>query len=248
MIEKSNQSADRIFLIIEAIARAAGGIGITEISKAVQLPKSTVHRIVYSLVNKNYLALSEDKFTLGYRLIAIAGDHLSRLDIRKVASPFLHNLSSITSATAHIAIRQGNYAVYIDKIQPYTHICMYSDIGRSIELYCSGLGKALLLGLSEDDLKTYLKVVRFNKFTENTLDREKLIKELSIARKTGVTIDNAEHENGVFCLATPIYDYNNSVIAAISISSSNKSLLEDDISKDALLTCGKEISEQFGKI
>lgn len=250
-MERNVQSTERIFSVIELIAEAGnGGMGISEISRSLDLPKSTVHRIVNSLADRNYLMKDtyNEKFKLGYKFIAIAGDYVSKLDIRTVAAPFINDLAKKFNFSAHLAIRQQDKAVYIEKVEPYSHICMYSQIGRSIDLYCSALGKSLLLGLKEKELNEYINNLNITKYTQFTLDKQKLLEEIEEAKKTNITIDNAEHEEGIYCLAAPIYDYSGKVIAAISIASAEKEILTKSEYREALLIATKKISALFGRV
>lgn len=248
--ETGVQSVDRIFSIIEKIAQYRQGVGISEIAREVGLPKSTVHRTVAALVANNYLTKSEtsDKYKLGYRFIAVAGSYTSKLDIREVAAPYLLNIVNKLNVTAHIAIKQGDYAVYIEKILPHSFACTYSEIGKSIELYCSALGKSLLLGLSEKEIIEYYRRLSPRKYTPSTLEAIALQRELNEARITHITRDNAEHEEGVYCIATPVYDSGSRIIGAISVSSHDKDLIADPAAKEMLLESARLTSRQFGKL
>jgi DNA-binding IclR family transcriptional regulator len=248
--ESSVQSVDRIFNIIEKIAGYRQGVGISELAREVGLPKSTVHRTVTALVANNYLSKDEatDKYKLGYRFIAIAGSYAAKLDLREVAGPYLRDMVVKLNVTGHIAVKQGDYAVYIEKILPHTYACTYSQIGKTIELYCSALGKSLLLGLQEKELIEYYRRLLPRKFTPNTLDIMGLQRELTEARKTLITRDNAEHEEGVYCIATPIFDSYGKVLGAISISSHEISLLTDENARAMILESAKMISRQYGKL
>jgi len=248
IMEQCSQGADRIFDIIEFIANNKDGAGVTEIANSVSLPKSTVHRTLTSLVCRNYISkdLVTDKYKLGFKLIIIAGQYINQLDLRTAFGPYVHQLSSELNVTAHIAILRDNMAVYIEKVQPYSFGCMYSQIGKTIDLYCSALGKALLLGYLPEDYKKYLDNTEFVKTTPTTPSRSDLEKEISIARNTHITFDNEEHEKGVFCLGVPIYDYKNQVIAAISISSMSKTVITEKNYYDKLYETAKAISNLFG--
>jgi len=248
-MKKCSQSVERIFNVIELVASQQGGMGISEISRNLEYPKSTVYRIASSLVAKKYFQKdpTNQKYMLNYRFIAIASDYVSKLDIRTVASPYINKLSRDLDCTVHIGIMRNQQVVYIEKIKPYMCACVYSEIGKTNELYCSGLGKALLIGMDEKTYTSYLNSYKYIKYTKTTLNNDELDKEMKIARKTNIAIDNAEHEEGVFCLATPIYNFNNDVIAAISISTSRKEILKEEKYKINLLECGKEISKIFGK-
>jgi len=248
--ESSVQSVDRIFGIIEKIAGYRQGVGISELAREVGLPKSTVHRTVTALVANNYLSKDEmtDKYKLGYRFIAVAGSYAAKLDLREVGGPYLRDMVMKLNVTGHIAVKQGDYAVYIEKLMPYSFACTYSEIGKTIELYCSALGKCLLLGLSEKELVEYYRRLLPRKFTPYTLEIMGLQRELTAARKTLITQDNAEHEEGVYCIATPIFDSYGKVLGAISISSHEMALLTDEPPRQMLLESARLISRQYGKI
>ena len=105
-----------------------------------------------------------------------------------------------------------------------------------------------MLGLTEREYRQYLAKQEFEKFTENTLTKDELTKELEIEKKTGIAIDNAEHEEGVYCIAAPIYDFRNNVVADISISTSKREIIEKERYRQELLSCSSEISKIFGKV
>ncbi len=248
MEKEGMQSVKRIFAVVEKVAESQSGLGISELSRATGLPKSTVFRTVNALADSNYLTKDEaERYKLGYKFIAIAKRYTSKLDLREIAGPFLQQLVRSLNVTGHIAVRQGDYAVYIEKIQPYSYVCMYSDIGKSIELYCSSLGKSLMLGFNEEEFKAYLSRLSVVKYTATTLSKGELQKEMRLVRESGVAFDNAEHEEGVYCMSVPIYDYNDTVIGAISVTSGERTLLENKDYIEQLKRCGRDISRQFGK-
>lgn len=242
----SSQSLDRINEIIDVIANNPNGCSLSDVVINLNLPKTTAHRNLNALVEKGFLMKGEGNlYKLGYKFLILAKYYLGSLDIRDIANPYLKKLVAVFNVTAHIAIMHQNKAVYIEKIRPFSFECAYSDIGKTIDLYCSGLGKSLLLGM-DDDLKKYLTLAKFDSYTSNTLDSNSLKLELEQARKTGYTIDNAEHEDGMFCIAAPIYDYKGNIIAAISVSSGDKKILNSKITINSLLDSAKSISKEFG--
>lgn len=243
----STQSVDRFTNIIDAVADSPKGKTLSEIVVKVNLPKTTVYRTLNALAEHGYIMKDDcGLYTVGYKFLLLAKKYLGSLDIREIARPFLKRLVVDFSITAHIAFLQGNKAVYIEKLRPFSFECTYSDIEKTIDLYCSGLGKSLLLGISDDVLEVYLNAVEFERFTNKTLNKDGLRKELALARKQGYTKDNQEHEEGVFCIAAPIYDYTGAVIAAISISKPDQGLLTNATAKSALLDASYKISKLFG--
>lgn len=245
----STQSLDRISEILDVVANNTSGCTLRDVVLKLGLPKTTIYRNMSALTEKGFLMKGEDNlYKIGYKFLFLAKHYLSSLDIRDIANPYLKKLVTEFNVTAHIAIIHQDKAVYIEKIRPFSFECTYSDIGKTIDLYCSSLGKSLLLGLNGEVLEKYLSNVTIKCFTANTLDTKSLREEIEIARKTGYTIDKAEHEEGVFCIAAPIFDYNGNIIAAISISKGDKEILKTKKILDSLLDAAKNISREFGFI
>lgn len=225
---ESTQSVDRIVTIIDAVASFQSGCTLSDVLEVVDLPKTTVYRTLNALASHGYLLKSpQGLYKVGYRFLLLSKQYLGSLDIREIAAPHLRSMVAEYSVTAHIAVLQQDKAIYIEKIKPFSFECVYSDIGKTIDLYCSGLGKSLLLGVGQDVLLRYADTAPYQRYTATTLDREGLLHELEVARKTGYTVDNSEHEEGVYCIAAPIYDYTGKVIAAISVSKPDQGILGD---------------------
>lgn len=247
-MENCSQGVARICDVIEAVAQCSDGIGVSEIGRQTDLPKSTVHRILTSLAAKNYVQKDEatERYCLGYRFIAVAGEYMGQLNLRTACAPFLRQLSMDLAVTSHIAVLRDNMAVYIEKIQPYSYGCTYSEIGKTIELYCSSLGKCLLLGFSRSALEKYLEETDFVRFTDKTVDACTLKAELAEGRKSFVCYDIEEHEKGAFCVGSPIFDYTGQVIAAISISGITRDISVKPAYAKKLRSAAKAISTLFG--
>ena len=106
---------------------------------------------------------------------------------------------------------------------------MYSQIGKRIPVHCSALGKSLISSLPEEKLIEKFKNYVFRVFTKNTIDNlQDFILEIKRVKKLGWSMDNEEHENGIKCFASPVFDYKGNIIAAISITGSINNLSKDD--------------------
>lgn len=115
------QSAERIFQVMEMLADH-GEMGLMEISTALGLHKSTVHRLLMSLVYMGYAKQDEvsQKYMLSYKIVSMAGKMLDRMDILQVAKPYMERLSDISGETVHLVQREGNNILYIYKIEAKT--------------------------------------------------------------------------------------------------------------------------------
>lgn len=217
----SIQSLNRALLILDLLKENPNGLRITEIAKALNVAKSSAHRLTTTLNNFGYVKQDSEtkKYSLGLKLVELGDVVLQSLDIRTVASPFLHELANELGETVHLVIRENSEIVYIDKIESPQTIRMYSRIGKRAPLHCTGVGKAILAYLPESIRNKIINEKGLQKFTEYTITtKEDLLRNLEEIRKRGYSIDDQEHELGIRCVAAPIFNHKNEVIAGISVA------------------------------
>ena len=149
------QSAERIFQVMETLADH-GEMGLMELSTALDLHKSTVHRLLMSLIYMGYAKQDEatQKYMLSYKVVNMAGKILERMDILQVAKPYMERLSDLSGEAVHLVQREGNYILYIYKIEAKVGtIRMVSHVGKVHPMYCSGVGKAIMATLPDEEVK-----------------------------------------------------------------------------------------------
>lgn len=216
------QTVERALLVLEALSLKAEGCGVTQLANEVNLNKSTVFRILYTLQQNGYVEQipGSEKYQLSIKLIHLGSNILDRMDLREIAKPYLQLLLDDTKETVHLGILDKNEVVYIEKFESIEHsIRMYSQVGKRVPVHCSAMGKVLLSDFSNDKIKEILKNKILKKYTNSTIcDIDKLISEISIIRTRGYAFDNEEHEIGVCCIAAPVYDISNHIVASISLS------------------------------
>lgn len=223
MAEMKNpvQSAERIFQVLEMLAEH-GEMGLMEISAALELHKSTVHRLLTSLIYMGYAKQNEQtqKYMLTYKIVNMAGKILDRTDILQIARPFMERLSDISGETVHLVQREGNHILYISKIEAKVGtIRMVSHVGMVHPMYCSGVGKAIMATLSEKEVRNIWKESAIEKKTEKTItEYEQLLTTLAEVRQKGYALDDEENEEGVRCIAACLRGYGKNVKYAFSIS------------------------------
>ncbi len=245
------QSAERIFLILETIAELKSA-GLMELSSRVQLHKSTVHRMLLSLIQMGYVKQNEDsgKYSPTFKLVEIAGKILEGVDEVSLVHPYLEKLSSDSKETIHLVQRSDSQVVYIDKVEPQymegSSIRMASRIGLARPMYCTAVGKVILSELSLQEVKDIWDRSTIEKKTEYTnTSFDKLLTELELIKKLGYAIDNEENETGVRCIAVCIINHKGKVNSAFSISGPTVRMTDDrikELSKKILIT-QREISE-----
>ena len=132
-----------------------GEMGLMEISTALGLHKSTVHRLLMSLVYMGYAKQDEvsQKYMLSYKIVSMAGKMLDRMDILQVAKPYMERLSDISGETVHLVQREGNNILYIYKIEAKSVRSAWCPMGMVHPMYCSSVGKAIMAELPESAVK-----------------------------------------------------------------------------------------------
>lgn len=246
------QSVDRAISILEALAKEKNGCGVTELSNATGLHKTTVFRLLSTLMSRGYVEkdLNSDHYRLGIRILLLGSAILDRMDLRNVAKPYIQALANKTKEVVHIAILDEGEAVYIDKEESTDHsIRMYSQIGKRGPLHCTGVGKILLAWLSDTEVEKIIEQKGMFRYTKNTITNlQQLKEELASIRERGYGFDELEHEEGIRCVAAPIYDQSGKVIAAISLTGPIIYVTQYRMPEltEEILKTAREISYQLG--
>jgi DNA-binding IclR family transcriptional regulator len=220
------QAVTRALSILEALADVAGPISITELAKKVDLKLATVHRLLTTLMHENFVDQDTQtmRYSLGIKVFEMGNSAIASMDIRSAAHPFLKELLEKVNETTNLAILDGHEVVYIDQLES-THVVivkMFARIGSRGAAYCTGSGKALLAGLSDEELLDVMDNIQFNRYTDHTITSKKaLLREIQKIREEGYAVDDAERDEGVCCVAVPVRNHEGKAIAAVSISGPN---------------------------
>lgn len=246
------QSIDRALDIIEALSGESGGLGVTEIATRIGLHKSTAHRIITTMANRGYLTKNDSgNYQIGLKLIEAVSCYINSLELQTEARPYIAKITGELGLTCHLGVLDGSEVVYIEKMDVFSNVRMYSQIGLHVHSYSSSLGKCLLSNYSSEDLRRIMSNCSFIKFTDKTISSiDELIADLDLVRKRGWGIDDEESEVGHRCVGSPIYDYRGDIIAAISASGPTSIFTADRIDHVAgyLKEQAMEISKSMGYI
>ena len=230
-------------------------LGLTELAKLSGMHKSTVHRFLATLNELGYVRQnpSSERYSLTLKLFELGSAVLSRMELWEEAHPIIEQLAEKTRETIHLSVMDDFKLVYLGKIESTQtlRVSMMSKIGQSAPTYCTGVGKVLLAYLKPEVTEAILDAVNFQQFTENTItDRTQLQKELDSIRRHGYAIDNEEHEVGVRCVAAPVRNNKDSVVAALSISVPSVRMPNSRAShyKDLVIEAADGISARLGAV
>ena len=199
-----------------------------------QLNKSTAYRLLASLIAHGYVIKDSrsNTYHISLKLYEIGCRTVNANGFFPVVEPVLRELAVQTNEAIHFVLREGNSVVYLYKEEPVQSVIrMASRIGLRNPMYCTGVGKAILAFLPEEEQKLIAQTTRYQAFTDHTLcTPEALLEDLERTRRRGYAIDDQEHELGIRCVAAPIKNDLGNAYAAISLSAPTTRLGEERIS------------------
>lgn len=230
------QSVDRAIGIINLFTGPVAELGITDIAGQMELSKSTVYGLVNTLAAAGYLEQNPEskRYRLGLKLFELGSLVRERMDLREIARPYLKELSVSFGMTVHMGLYRDWEMVYIDKVDAPNQRIIYSQVGKRAPMYCTGIGKAVLANLNDEDIQHILSTQPREALTRNTkTEASQIMEELAQVRQQGYAVDYEEVEIGLSCVAVPVFDDQKKPVAAISISSSAAVLEQEKIQEAA---------------
>lgn len=209
--------------ILELFLEHNDGLRVPEITERLGIPRASVHELVGTLAERGYLqAVSEppSRFVLGVRAFQLGGAYERELDLANLGRESARRIAAECGETVQIVVRDGQYVVYVVKVDSTHSIRLVSDVGSRLPSYCTAGGKALLAALSPEELTAlFPDDSDLRPMTSHSIDsRKRLYAELDLTRKRGWAEENSESNENVACVAAPVYDRSGTCVAAMSIS------------------------------
>lgn len=221
MTENKVQSLDRTFDILELLAGEPAGLSLSAVAQKTGLPKSTAFRLLSALLRREYARKSEDTglYRLGPAFAEMSSRYLGSLELKTESAPFLKALAASLGTIVFLACRQGKNMVYIDRQDQYASLRNYAVIGQQKPLYCTALGKALLLDMTDEEIVQLYRGETLARQGPNAhTSVEALLADIGLCRSRGWSFDNEEAEADIRCVGAPIRDYRGQIISSVSTS------------------------------
>jgi IclR family KDG regulon transcriptional repressor len=217
---ESLSSVARVFAILGAIGDS-GQIGISELSQRLALSKTTVHRVLQTLKALGYVTqeVETERYRLTIRLFELGAKALESVDLVREADIEMRHIAGATREAVHLGTFDEDAIIYIHKIDADYGLRMQSRIGRRNPLHSTAIGKVLLAWMDPAEARDVLAHIEFRKSTSKTLSSaEAVMSILPQVRAQGYGEDIEEQEEGLRCLAVPVFDRFGRVIAGLSVS------------------------------
>jgi DNA-binding IclR family transcriptional regulator len=200
-------SVKKAFKILQAISDSPMGLGVSELSKKLNMGKSTVHGITLGLEALGVLVRDpiQKKFNLGYTLLELSRRAYGRIQLRDVARVPMERLAEKIGETVFIGIMNGDHATIVDVVESHNEMKITSPPGTRLPLLAGTMGKVFLSQLEEKKAKEILQKMGLARFTSKSIvDQKKFFKEVEETKRKGYAIDNEEYMLGVRAIAAPI--------------------------------------------
>lgn len=226
------QSVGRAFEILEVIAAQGGELSLSEIAASVGLPAPSAHRLLRTLVSLGYLRQETTRrYALAPRLIRL-GEAAAK-QFGAWGYPILTGLMDTIGESANMAILDGSNAIYVAQVAGRHSMRMFTEVGRRVPLHATGVGKALLTQLPDDEILRILDLAGMPTVTPHTItDPAVMLQDVRASRIRGYSTDDGEQEVGVSCVSVPVP--NAPALTAISISAPTPRMTPDVIRQAAV--------------
>lgn len=214
------QSVDRALAVLEILARD-GHAGVSDIAEEMGIHKSTVSRLLGSLVAREMVLQNSErgKYQLGFGILRLASSIPGRLSLVREARPILESLAEEFKETVNLAVLRSNYAVNVDQAMGPSTLATYDWVGNLTPLHATSSGKVLLAALPAEERDRILKETGLPSRTPRTItNRKELENQLLAVARDGYGVVREEFEIGLTAAAVPVHNHIGAVIGAISIS------------------------------
>jgi DNA-binding IclR family transcriptional regulator len=206
--------------ILELFLHARHGLTAPEVAQKTGLPRTTVHELLTTLAERNYLRRDGHTATyhLGLSVFRLGNAFAERLDLHAVGLRVARSVAEECDETVHVGVLEDGEVIYVCKVDSTQSVRMVSRMGGRLPANCTGLGKVLLANLPEADRNRILRKGLTKLTARSITDLHVLGNQLDEVRAAGLAFESGESTPDVSCVAVPVRDHTSNVVAALSIS------------------------------
>jgi DNA-binding IclR family transcriptional regulator len=209
---------DRAAAILGAFDAAHRELTLSALVARCGMPRSTTHRTAARMIRLGWLDKPRGRYRIGNRLFELSGLAPIRHELREAVLPFLQDLHVATKTTVQLGVLDGAQVLVVEKITGHRPMPMLSQVGGTIPVHCSALGRALL-AYSEAAVVDAVVAAGMPQRTPRTITtRVALLRELAAIPDRGWAVEREEGNVGVSCVAAPVFGPAGDVAAALSVT------------------------------
>ena len=227
---------DRGLDVLEHLARTGGPVSITDIAAGTGLPVNAVFRLMQALLRRGYVSREEEtkRFRLTGKLLDISQPHVMEIHLGALALGAMRELRDQSRETVQLGVRSEDEGVVIERLNGLQALRIGVEVGLRFRLYCSGPGKALLAFQPEKVRAADIKRLKLERFTSRTItERAELTRECQRIVGRGYSTDQAETEEGIHCVAAPVFDRHEQLLAVVWVSAPSRRMPRENFASMA---------------
>ena len=244
---------DRTLDILETLSTTPHGLTLSELSSRLDIPKNAVFRITQTLMARGYLSREAEtmSFQLTGQWLKLATPRLGGMSLAALARPAMVALRDATGETVQLGVLSGDSGTIIEQIEGTQSLRIVVDLGRRFALYNNAPGKLLLAHLPDDQREQMISQMALSPCTAKTItSKSELQKECERILSQGYSIDHAESNEGIHCIAAPVVREFEGVVAALWLSGPAKRLPKSRFRElgSMVKSAGKQVSRQIAQM
>jgi IclR family acetate operon transcriptional repressor len=220
---------DRVTAVFDAFGEHEEGLGVTELARRANLPKSTVSRIAADLVAQRFLDRDGDKLHLGVRLFELAQTVEQPRRLRQFALPVMTELRDVTGETVNVAMLDGADVVVVATLRGTPASKPPARVGCRLPAHATALGKAILAFSPPDVVERVIRSPLELRTPQTISEPSALLRELIGIRRLGLATEREECASDRACAASPILGQGGAPIAAISVTGTVANVVPDRV-------------------
>lgn len=216
------RSVGRVVSLIELLGERKRPLRLVEIAQALEIPKSTAHGLLQTLVSRDVVVKDEaQRYRLGMRLFSLASTVLEVGELRELARPEMELASADTGSTCNLATLDGHHVMYLEKIEDRSSpVRLVTHVGTRLPAHATALGKVLVAGLPRKRRDAWVAEHDFTAVTAATItDVDRFSATLAEVADIGWATDRHEFHPAIWGVAAPILDHSDTTVAALSLTS-----------------------------
>jgi IclR family acetate operon transcriptional repressor len=226
------KSVETVFKILDAL-KQLNGAGVSELAAHLDLPKSTVHNYLSTLVQEEYVVKNGSSYHIGIRFLEYGAYARVQIDIYDIATPEVDELAASTGELANLMIEEHGRGSYLHRARGENAVQVEAHVGTRVPLHGTALGKAIMAHLPSERVDEIIEQHGLTASTPNTItDRETLDDELAQIREEGIAFDDEERLTGLRCVAAPILSTNDRILGAISVAGPSNRIRNDRFTEE----------------
>lgn len=230
----ANQSVMKALALLDCFTLDKPVIGLNELSRDIGLPKATVHRLLLALEECGFVSRSNEfegdrRYKLGIKLFELGMRVYESIHLSKIAHPYLVSLRDEIGEAAQIVIKDGNEALYLDKVDTEQPFRLYTGKGRKAALYAGASSRVLLASMDDIEIQKILQnpIKKYTKFSPAS--KRDIMEKITFVRNNGYSVSKEELWEKSIEIAVPVKNHTGEVVASLSTAGPRIRMTDDKI-------------------